>query len=110
MPDHIPAEVQEERYARFMERAALISARRLAGRVGRRMRVLVDEVSEGAAIARSAGDAPQIDGVVRIATGRGKARAPLRAGDWADVQIVGADAYDLAGRLTEDSGEAAGSH
>ena len=110
LPDHIPAEVQEERYARFMERAALISARRLAGRVGRRMRVLVDEVSEGAAIARSAGDAPQIDGVVRIATGRGKARAPLRAGDWADVQIVGADAYDLAGRLTEDSGEAAGSH
>jgi len=110
LPDHIPAEVQEERYARFMERAALISARRLAGRVGRRMRVLVDEVSEGAAIARSAGDAPQIDGVVRIATGRGKARAPLRAGDWADVEIVGADAYDLAGRLTEDSGEAAGSH
>ena len=110
LPDHIPAEVQEERYARFMERAALISARRLAGRVGRRMRVLVDEVSEGAAIARSAGDAPQIDGVVRIATGRGKAPAPLRAGDWADVEIVGADAYDLAGRLTEDSGEAAGSH
>jgi len=110
LPDHVPAEVQEERYARFMERAALISARRLAGRVGRRMRVLVDEVTDGVAIARSTGDAPQIDGVVRIETGGGNTRASLRAGDWADVEIVSADAYDLAGRLTEDSGEAAGSH
>ena len=107
---HVPAEVQEERYARFMERAALISARRLAGRVGRRMRVLVDEITDGVAIARSAGDAPQIDGVVRIETGGRSTRAPLRAGDWADVEIVGADAYDLAGRLTEAFGEAAGSH
>ena len=110
LPDHVPAEVQEERYARFMERAALISARRLAGRVGRRMRVLVDEVTDGVAIARSTGDAPQIDGVVRIETGGGNTRASLRAGDWADVEIVSADAYDLAGRLTEDCGEAAGSH
>ena len=111
LPDHVPAEVQEERYARFMERAALISARRLAGRVGRRMRVLVDEVADGIAIARSAGDAPQIDGVVRIAIDGGNdARAPLRAGDWADVEIVSADAYDLAGRLTGTCGEAAGNH
>jgi len=110
LPDHVPAEVQEERYARFMERAALISARRLAGRVGRRMRVLVDEVTDGVAIARSTGDAPQIDGVVRIETGGGNTRASLRAGDWADVEIVSADAYDLADRRTEDCGEAAGSH
>jgi ribosomal protein S12 methylthiotransferase len=110
LPDHIPAELQEERYARFMERAAQISACRLAGRVGRRMRVLVDEVSDGVAIARSAGDAPQIDGVVRIETGGGNTRASLRAGDWADVEIVGADAYDLAGRLAEGYGEAASSH
>jgi ribosomal protein S12 methylthiotransferase len=110
LPDHVPAEVQEERYARFMERAARISARRLAGRVGRRMRVLVDEITDGVAIARSAGDAPQIDGVVRIETGARNTRASLRAGDWADVEIVSADAYDLAGRLTEDCGEAAGNH
>ena len=90
--------VQEERYARFMERAALISARRLASRVGKRMRVLVDEASGDVAIARSAAEAPQIDGVVRIPLPRGSAR--LRAGDWADVKIVAADAYDLTGRLT----------
>ena len=74
---------------------------------GKRLRVLVDEVSEDVAIARSAGDAPQIDGVVRIATVSGENR--LRAGDWADVEIVSADSYDLAGRLTAARGEAAGS-
>ena len=90
-----------------MERAARISARRLAERVGTHMRVLVDEVSGAVAIARSAADAPQIDGLVRIALPEGSAR--LRAGDWADVEIVAADAYDLAGRLTAARGETADS-
>jgi ribosomal protein S12 methylthiotransferase len=94
LPDHVPPQVQEERYARFMERAAAISARRLRARVGERVRVLVDEVTADGALARSAAEAPQIDGVVRIA-----AAGKLRAGDWAEVQIVGADAYDLTGRL-----------
>jgi ribosomal protein S12 methylthiotransferase len=97
LPAHVAPAVQEERYARFMEHAALISARRLVGRVGKTMRVLVDEVSGDVAIARSAAEAPQIDGVVRISLPRSSAR--LRAGDWADVEIVAADAYDLTGRL-----------
>ncbi|MBV9723863.1 MAG: 30S ribosomal protein S12 methylthiotransferase RimO [Gammaproteobacteria bacterium] len=101
---HVPAEVQEERYQRFMELAAAISRRRLASRIGKVMRVLVDEVQGESAIARSAGDAPQIDGVVRIAHAGGK----LRAGEWADVEIVAADAYDLSGRLAAHRGEAAG--
>ena len=96
LPGHVPPEVQEERYARFMERAAAISRQRLRQRIGTRVRVLVDEVNDGEACARSAAEAPQIDGVVRIA-GAGKR---LRPGDWADVEIVDADAYDLAGRLT----------
>jgi ribosomal protein S12 methylthiotransferase len=96
LPGHVPPPVQEERYARFMERAAAISARRLARRVGRRERVLIDEVTDGVATARSAAEAPQIDGVVRI-----ESAGRLRAGDWADVEIVGADTYDLAGRLAE---------
>ena len=92
--DHVPPAVQEERYGRFMERAAAISAARLAARVGRTMRVLVDAVADGAATARSEADAPDIDGVVRIAdAGR------VRVGDFADVEIVGSSAYDLAGRL-----------
>jgi ribosomal protein S12 methylthiotransferase len=105
LPDHVPPQLQEERYARFMERAAAISTRRLATRVGRRMRVLVDEVTDGMAIARSAAEAPEIDGVIRIGRdgtrpGAGeKNTARLAAGEWAEVEIVSADAYDLAGRL-----------
>ncbi len=91
---HVPPAVQEERYARFMERAAAISTRRLAARVGERMRVLVDTVGDGAAVARSEADAPEIDGAVRIA-----AAGKTRAGEFADVEIVAASAYDLAGRL-----------
>ena len=91
---HVPPEVQEERYARFMERAAAISTRRLAAKVGTRMRVLVDAVADGAAIARSEADAPEIDGVVRIADARN-----TRVGEFTDVEIVAASAYDLAGRL-----------
>ena len=97
LPGHVPPPVQEERYARFMERAAAISAPRLARRVGRRERVLIDEVADGVATARSAAEAPQIDGVVRI-----ESAGRLRAGDWADVEIVGADTYDLTGRLAAD--------
>src|SRR6516164_9707131 len=102
---HLAPEVAEEGYARFLERAAAISARRLAARIGGRVRVLVDDVTENGALARGAAEAPQIDGVVRI----GKNNARLRAGEFADVEIVAADAYDLSGRLTGSSGEAAGS-
>jgi ribosomal protein S12 methylthiotransferase len=105
LPDHVPAQLQEERYARFMARAAAISTRRLAARVGQQVRVLVDEVAEGVALARSAAEAPEIDGVIRIA--KDSARVPagnkdiprVTAGEWAKVEIVSADAYDLAGRL-----------
>jgi ribosomal protein S12 methylthiotransferase len=98
---HVPAEVQEERYARFMERAAAISAARLERHVGTRMRVLVDAVSDEGAIARSEADAPEIDGVVRIA-GAGR----LRPGDWADVEITASDTYDLSARLDAAAGKA----
>jgi ribosomal protein S12 methylthiotransferase len=91
---HVPVDVQEERYARFMERAAVISAARLARRVGTRMRVLVDSVGKQGAVARSEADAPEIDGVVRIAAAK-----KLRPGDWADVEILSSDTYDLSARL-----------
>jgi ribosomal protein S12 methylthiotransferase len=99
LPDHVAPEVQEERRIRFMERAAQISAKRLADKVGRRMRVLVDTVEKDVAIARSEADAPEIDGVVHIE------RPPksLKAGDWADVEITSADAYDLHARLVHGS-------
>jgi ribosomal protein S12 methylthiotransferase len=93
LPDHVPSEVAENRQRRFMELAARISAARLARRVGTRMRVLVDEVSANGAVARSPGDAPEIDGVVRVAK-PGK----CKVGDFIEVEITGADQYDLTAR------------
>ena len=95
LPDHVAPEVQDERYERFMELAAEISAQRLATRVGKRMRVLVDAIKDGKATGRSEADAPEIDGLVHIEGASG-----LRAGDWADVEIVAADDYDLTAKLT----------
>jgi ribosomal protein S12 methylthiotransferase len=90
----VPEEVKDERYARFMERAAAISAARLARRVGTRVRALVDRVEAGVAIARTAGDAPEIDGVLRVS-----ASAATRPGEFIEVEITGADTYDLEGQL-----------
>ncbi|TAK54643.1 MAG: 30S ribosomal protein S12 methylthiotransferase RimO [Gammaproteobacteria bacterium] len=93
LPDPVPEELKQERYERFMELAATISASRLAARIGSRTRVLVDGVEDRLAIARSAAEAPEIDGVVRIAD-----PGTLRPGDHAEVEITGADAYDLSAR------------
>jgi ribosomal protein S12 methylthiotransferase len=87
---HVAPEVQEERLARFMARAQEISAARLATRIGGEETVLVDSVEGSRAIARSRGDAPEIDGVVRISRA-GK----LQVGEFARVRITGADEYDL---------------
>jgi len=98
LANHVAPEVQEERYQRFMELASEISAERLQLRVGKRMRVLVDSVASGSAIARSEGDAPEIDGVVHL-----ESAGKLKMGDWAEVEITSADDYDLHAKIV-DSG------
>ncbi len=95
----VPTELMQERWERFMEKAADISEARLQARVGQKMQVLVDQVDSetGLAQARSAADAPEIDGLVLIEdAGR------LKPGSWAQVEIVAADTYDLQGQLLED--------
>ena len=94
LPDHVPAELAEERRGRFMQAQAEVSRRRLQRFVGRELQVLVDSVAEGQAIARSYSDAPEIDGVVRIAKA-----GTLKAGQFAKVRITGADEYDLEARV-----------
>jgi ribosomal protein S12 methylthiotransferase len=94
---HVPDELKEERWQRFMESAARISAERLAARVGGLEPVIVDEADPGEdiAFARSRGDAPEIDGRVIVAGG-----GRLRPGEIVEVEITGADDYDLEARLT----------
>jgi len=90
--EHVPIEVKAARHKRFMLRQQAISAKKLAGKVGRRFAVIVDEGGAPAAKGRTKGDAPQIDGTVHIST-----RRPLRTGDVVTVRIDRADAYDLWG-------------
>jgi ribosomal protein S12 methylthiotransferase len=94
LPDPVPEDVRKARRARFMAAQERISAARLARKVGRTLRVLVDAVEDGVAIARSEADAPEIDGVVRVEGG-----GALRPGDFATVTVTAAQAHDLAARL-----------
>ena len=94
LPGALDAEVREERRARLMKLQEKISARRLKRKVGKVLDVLVDEVSAGGAVARSAGDAPEIDGVVRI-----EGATKLAPGDTVRVKIERSGAHDLWARV-----------
>ena len=87
LPDPVPEEVREERRARLMAVQERVSREKLKAKIGRTLEVIVDEPGAG----RSAGDAPEIDGVVRFEGGK--------AGEFREVLIDRADAHDLFGRL-----------
>ncbi|GBL47469.1 ribosomal protein S12p Asp88 (E. coli) methylthiotransferase [Sulfuriferula multivorans] len=94
LADHVPEQLKEERRARLMELQADISADRLAARVGQTMTVLVDEITEEGAVARSYADAPEIDGVVVIENPAG-----LVPGEFAKVRITDSGEHDLWGEV-----------
>ncbi len=91
----VPEAVREERRARVMLLQEEISLKRMQAKVGRTMRVLVDEVGAREAIARSAADAPEIDGVVHIKRSLTPGKAKPTVGQFIDVVITKADAHDL---------------
>ncbi len=94
LPDPVPETVQQERYERFMACQAEISHSKLQEKIGRRLTVLIDQVDEEGAIARSMADAPEIDGVVYIEDGQ-----KLTVGDYATVSIIDTNEYDLYAEL-----------
>jgi len=91
----VPEEVREERRARVMLLQEEISARRLQAKIGKTMRVLVDEVGAREAIGRSAADAPEIDGVVHIKRPLVPGKQKIAVGQFLDVTITKADAHDM---------------
>ena len=91
---HVPPEVMDRRWHRFMKKQAEISARRLRRKVGTRQQVLIDEVGPTVVKARSKGDAPEIDGSVFIHTKR-----KLTVGEMVTVKIDRASEYDLFASL-----------
>jgi ribosomal protein S12 methylthiotransferase len=89
----VPDAVKEQRWHRLMAHQQAISLKRLKRKVGKREKVIIDEVGpDGTAKGRGKGDAPQIDGTVHVAS-----RRPLRVGEIATVKIERSDAYDLHG-------------
>ncbi len=94
LPDHIPLEVQQERLGRLMQLQEEVSAERLARKVGKTLQVLVDEVDDEGAIARSSADAPEIDGLVYIENGQS-----LKVGEFASVRVTHTDAHDLWAKM-----------
>ena len=94
LPAQIPEAVKQERLDRFMAHQAEISAARLQLKVGRKGRVIIDEVVEEGAVGRSEADAPEIDGQVFI-----DGATHLKIGDIVDVEFEEADEYDLWAKL-----------
>lgn len=94
LPDQVPEEVKQDRLERFMAHQSRISARRLLQKVGRRGRVIIDEVVEEGAVGRSEADAPEIDGQVFI-----DHATHLKVGEIVEVEFEDADEHDLWARL-----------
>lgn len=97
---HVSEEEKEQRLARFMATQAEISQARLTSKTGQIMTVLIDEIKQDQAIARSSADAPEIDGLVYIENA-----GHLEVGEFSTVEIIDSDTHDLWARTLErDSG------
>jgi len=93
--NHVPEDVKEDRWHRFMAAQAEVSAARAAAQVGKKIDVIIDgedDQSPGGWIGRSKADAPEVDAVVYVT-----AKKPLKSGDIVRTKITGADDYDLYG-------------
>jgi ribosomal protein S12 methylthiotransferase len=94
LPGALPEEVREERRMRLMRHQEDISTRRLETKIGKRITVLVDDIEEDGAVARSTGDAPEIDGLVYVTDGE-----DLEIGEFAEVTVTDCDVHDLYAAL-----------
>jgi ribosomal protein S12 methylthiotransferase len=96
LPDHVPQEVRQDRWDRFMEKAQAVSEAKLAAKVGSVQQVIVDEVDADGATCRTRADAPEIDGNLFIDEGF----EALKPGDLLTVRVDEAGEYDLWGTRT----------
>ena len=91
-PVHI--ELREERRARFMAKAEEISIKRLAKKIGQRIQVIIDRVDESGGVGRTIGDAPEIDGLVRVLS-PSKLSKRYRVGEIIKVRVISSQGHDL---------------
>jgi ribosomal protein S12 methylthiotransferase len=95
LPGALPESIREERKGRLLRHQEDISTQRLERKIGRRITVLVDDIDEDGAIARSEGDAPDVDGMVYITDGH-----DLEIGEFAEVSVIDCDVHDLYAQLS----------
>ncbi len=96
LPDHVPEEVKQDRWDRFMEKAQAISEAKLAAKVGKTLEVIIDDIDEdGIATCRTWADAPEIDGNLFIDEGT----EGLSVGEIVNVEVDEAGEYDLWGQI-----------
>ena len=90
----VPDAMREDRRARFMAKAEEISTKRLAKKVGKRIQVIIDRVDESGGIGRTIGDAPEIDGLVRVLPPN-KPSKRYRAGEIIKATVISSQGHDL---------------
>jgi ribosomal protein S12 methylthiotransferase len=96
LPDHVPTDIQQDRWERFMQTQQRISTAKLQARIGQVIPIIVDEVTDDEVIARTYGDAPEIDGNIFLPGGY-----DLQPGDTLYAEVMSADEYDLYGEPVE---------
>ena len=90
----VQSELREERRARFMAKAEEISIKRLAKKIGQRIQVIIDRVDESGGVGRTIGDAPEIDGLVRVLS-PSKLSKRYRVGEIIKVRVISSQGHDL---------------
>lgn len=99
LPNHVPEERKQERYARFMEVQQAVSYEKQQTKVGTDIEVIIDDYGElpGDVVGRSKADAPGIDGLVYA-----RSDGTVKIGDIVKVNISKAEAYDLTGKVVAE--------
>ena len=97
LPGMLPADLREERRARFMEVAEQVSVTKLQRRVGATMQVLVDSavgLGRKGGWGRTYADAPELDGGVKLLSPE-KISKTFKVGDFTQARVVGVEGHDL---------------
>ena len=99
MPEQIGEEVKLDRQAELMELQQEISLDKGNDKIGSVVEVMIEGkvADENAYVARTYGDAPNVDGYIFVNTD-----TELMSGDFARVHVTGALEYDLIGELEDE--------
>lgn len=99
LPNPVPEEIKQDRWDKFMATQQRISSERLEQKIGAELDVIIDEIDDEKIVARSKGDAPEIDGLVFLS--RDNDNNDLSVGDIVSIRVNDSDEYDLYGEIAQ---------